>query len=151
MAVANRVILIGRLVRDPETKTTTTGKQMTRFTLAVDRRSKSSTQSADFIPIVTWDSLADICAKYLTKGRQVAVEGRLQYTSVAQPDGSKRTFFDVVADDMRMLGSRAEAQSEAAAGGYGRAQSDYQAAPTPDPLDEDYGGEFGDSNMEVPF
>ena len=151
MAVANRVILIGRLVRDPETKTTTTGKQMTRFTLAVDRRSKSSTQSADFIPIVTWDSLADICAKYLTKGRQVAVEGRLQYTSVAQPDGSKRTFFDVVADDMRMLGSRAEAQSEAAAGGYGRAQSYYQGAPTPDPLDVDYGGEFGDSDMEVPF
>lgn len=77
----NKVILSGRLVRDPEIRYTQTGKAVASFTLAVNRRFSRNTnqeQTADFIPIIVWDKLAEICSKYLFKGSQVLIEGRMQ-------------------------------------------------------------------------
>ena len=76
----NTVVLIGRLVRDPENRFTTAGKAVTTFTLAVDRNftNQAGEREADFIPIVVWGKIAETCANHLNKGRLVAVEGRLQ-------------------------------------------------------------------------
>ncbi|MGM9992605.1 MAG: single-stranded DNA-binding protein [Candidatus Bruticola sp.] len=146
MSVLNRVILIGRLVRDPEVRTTPSGKQTARFTLAVDRRSRNSEKSADFIPITTWESVANFCANYLRKGRQVAVEGRLQINT-KEENGTYRTFVEVVADDVQALGSKSDVQPAAVGG-----SNSYSSSAAPDPLndglDDDFGGE---SDMDVPF
>ena len=77
----NKVILAGRLVRDPELRYTQTGKAVVSFSLAVNRRfsrSADQQQTADFIPIVVWDKLAEVCSKHLFKGSQVLIEGRMQ-------------------------------------------------------------------------
>ena len=89
----NKVILAGRLVRDPEIRYTQTGKAVASFTLAVNRRFSRNTnqeQTADFIPIVVWDKLAEVCSKYLFKGSQVLIEGRMQVRNYEAQDGSKR-------------------------------------------------------------
>jgi single-strand DNA-binding protein len=100
----NKVVLIGRLTRDPELRYTQGGKAFTTFTLAVDRRfSKDKQQTADFIPCVAWDKLAEIIGNNLTKGRRVGVEGRLQTRTYDAKDGSKRSAFDVVVDEMEFL------------------------------------------------
>jgi single-strand DNA-binding protein len=97
----NRVILIGRLTRDPELKYTTNGTAVATFTLAINRRFNKD--ETDFIDIVTWKGLAENCANYLGKGRLAAVEGRLQVRSYEAKDGQKRKVTEVVADDVRFL------------------------------------------------
>ncbi|QGP92124.1 Single-stranded DNA-binding protein A [Neomoorella glycerini] len=101
----NRVILIGRLTRDPELRYTASGVAMTTFTLAVDRNyvNQQGERGTDFIRITVWRKLAETCANHLNKGRLVAVEGRLQTRSYETPDGQKRQATDVVADDVRFL------------------------------------------------
>ena len=89
----NKAILIGRLTRDPEVRYTQSGTAVCTFTLAVDRKfaKKDSGQpTADFIPIVTWRKLAEICGNNLAKGRRISVEGRIQVRSYDAQDGSKR-------------------------------------------------------------
>lgn len=100
----NKAFLIGRLVRDPDMRVTMSGVAITRFTIAVDRIRKKEGQDGvtDFIRIVTWRRLAEICGQYLTKGKLVAVEGRLQIDSY-EKDGVTRTSADVVADNVQML------------------------------------------------
>lgn len=116
----NRVILAGRLVRDPEVRYTQTGKAVASFTLAVNRRfSRSAEQNtADFIPIVVWDKLAEICGNNLVKGSQVLVEGRIQVRSYDAQDGSKRYVTEVIAQDIEFMGSR-PANAPAPAQQYG--------------------------------
>ena len=95
----NKVILSGRLVRDPEIRYTQTGKAVASFTLAVNRRFSRNTnqeQTADFIPIIVWDKLAEICSKYLFKGSQVLIEGRMQIRNYDAQDGSKRYVTEVI-------------------------------------------------------
>lgn len=101
----NRVVLIGRLTRDPELRYIPSGVSVTRFTLAVDRnyQKQQGESSADFIPIVVWRALGENCAKYLTKGRLVAVSGRIQTGSYEAQDGSKRYTTEVVADEVQFL------------------------------------------------
>jgi len=99
----NKVILIGRLTRDPELRfTPTTGKAVAKFGLAVDRGSKNS--GTDFINITVWDKQAEVCAQYLKKGRLVAIVGRLNINAY-EKDGQKRTYTEVVADQVRFLES----------------------------------------------
>ncbi|MGI6452727.1 MAG: single-stranded DNA-binding protein [Syntrophomonadaceae bacterium] len=97
----NRVILIGRLTRDPELRYTTNGTAVCSFTLAVDR--KFSREETDFINIVAWRGLAENCASFLGKGRLAAIEGRLQVRSYEAQDGQKRRVTEVIADDVRFL------------------------------------------------
>jgi single-strand DNA-binding protein len=109
----NKVVLIGRLTRDPELRYTQGGKAFTTFTLAVDRRfSKDKQQTADFIPCVAWDKLAEIIGNNLAKGRKVGVEGRLQTRTYDAKDGSKRSAFDVMVDEMEFLDPKGQGQSQ---------------------------------------
>ncbi|MFT5170793.1 MAG: single-strand DNA-binding protein [Candidatus Marinamargulisbacteria bacterium] len=100
----NKAFLIGRLTRDPETRVTTSGITLSRFTVAIDRFQKkdSGEKEADFIRVVTWRRLAEICGQYLKKGKLVAVEGRLQIDSY-EKDGQTKTSAEIVADNVRML------------------------------------------------
>jgi len=104
----NKVILAGRLVRDPEVRYTQTGKAVASFTLAVNRRFSSSDaqQTADFIPIVVWDKLAEVCGNNLVKGSQVLIEGRIQIRSYDAQDGSKRYVTEVIAHEIEFMGSK---------------------------------------------
>ncbi|HUV05322.1 MAG TPA: single-stranded DNA-binding protein [Armatimonadota bacterium] len=100
----NRVVLIGRLANDPELKYTPSGIPVTTFTLAVNRiPNAQGEREADFIPIVAWRQSAEFAANYLTKGRLVAVEGKLQIRSWVAQDGSRRKTAEVVADNLRSL------------------------------------------------
>ncbi|PZD95207.1 single-stranded DNA-binding protein [Paenibacillus sambharensis] len=108
----NRVILIGRLTRDPEMKYTPTGIATTTFTLACDRPFQTNGQKeADFIPIVTWRQLAETCANYLKKGRLTAVEGRIQVRSYENNEGKRVYVTEVIADNVRFL-ERGEQQEQ---------------------------------------
>ena len=116
----NKVILIGRLVRDPEPRYTTSGVAVTKFTLAVDRPfpNKQGEREADFIDIVTWQKLAETCANNLSKGRLVAVEGRMQIRSYDDNQGIRRKAVEVIAENVRFLDrANKEGVSATAAGG----------------------------------
>ena len=122
----NRVILIGRLTRDPELRYTPAGVAVTQFTLAVDRpftSGGSKEREADFINIVTWRQLAETCANYLRKGRLTAVEGRIQVRNYDNNEGKRVYVTEIVADNVRFLessgGNREDGgSSNANAGGY---------------------------------
>ena len=103
----NRVILIGRLTRDPELRYTPAGVAVTQFTLAVDRpfTSQGGEREADFIPVVTWRQLAETCANYLRKGRLAAVEGRIQVRNYENNEGKRVYVTEVIADNVRFLES----------------------------------------------
>ena len=102
----NKIILIGRLTRDPELRYTPNGAAVCSFTLAVDRRAnQNGEREADFINIVVWNKAGENCAKYLTKGRQAAVEGRLQIRNYDGNDGQKRWVTEVIADNVEFIGS----------------------------------------------
>ena len=101
----NRVVLIGRLTKDPELRYTPSGVAVASFTLAVDRNFKSANgeREADFIPCVVYRQLAELCANYLAKGRLAAVDGRLQIRTYDAQDGQRRWVTEVVAENVRFL------------------------------------------------
>lgn len=101
----NKIILIGRLTRDVETRQTQNQKKVGRFTLAVDRpyTNEKGERDADFIPVVTWGKLAEICVNNIGKGRLVAVEGRLQIRNYTDKQGNKRIWPEVVANTVKFL------------------------------------------------
>lgn len=101
----NRIVIIGRLTRDPELRATSNGTPVATFTAAVDRNVKNARGEfeTDFIPVVAWRGQAESCAKYLSKGKLVAVDGRLQIRTYEAQDGSKRTAAEVHADNVRFL------------------------------------------------
>lgn len=101
----NRVILIGRLTRDPELRYTPAGVAVAQFTLAVDRQfsNQQGEREADFIPIVVWRQQAETCANFLRKGRLAAVEGRIQVRSYDNNEGKRVYVTEVVADNVRFL------------------------------------------------
>ncbi len=102
----NRVILIGRLTRDPELRVTSqSGVPMASFSIAVDRpyQSQSGQRETDFIDCVAWRRLAETVAEHMRKGRLIAVEGRLQIRNYETQDGQRRRVAEVVADDVRFL------------------------------------------------
>ena len=112
----NRIILIGRLTRDPELRYVPSGAPVASFTLAVDRpfRDQQGNRETDFIDIVAWRKLAEQVSQYMSKGRMVAVEGRLQIRSYETQDGQKRTVAEVVADGVRFLDRGRPSTAEAA-------------------------------------
>ena len=116
----NKIFIIGNLTRDPEVKSTPTGVPVVHFTVAVGRPPRPAdsgeeggsqqANAADFIPVVAWRRLAEICGEFLKKGRPVAIEGRIQVRSYDK-DGERRTFTEVVADNVQMLGRKSDAPS----------------------------------------
>jgi single-strand DNA-binding protein len=108
----NKSFLIGRLVRDPEMKVTTSGITVTRFTVAIDRyRKKEGVSNADFIRIVCWRRLGEICGQYLKKGKLVAIEGPL-HVEEYEKDGIQRESIEIVADNVQMLDWGTESATE---------------------------------------
>lgn len=144
----NRVILIGRLTRDPELRYTPAGVAVTQFTLAVDRpfTSQGGEREADFIPVVTWRQLAETCANYLRKGRLTAVEGRIQVRNYENNEGRRVYVTEVIADNVRFL----ESNREGGAGGGGgtREESPFGGGGSGG---NSRGGGFSRSNQDDPF
>ncbi|MBR3795991.1 MAG: single-stranded DNA-binding protein [Clostridia bacterium] len=108
----NKVYLIGNLTRDPELRTTGSGISVCNFSIAVNRRFKNQQTGqteTDFFNIVAWRQLADLCSRYLAKGRKVAVFGSLQSRTYEAQDGSKRTAIDIVADEVEFLSAKGNA------------------------------------------
>ena len=103
----NKVILLGRLVRDPEVRYTQNNTMVCSFSLAVNRRFKQEGQpDADFINIVAWNKTAEFVAKYFTKGQQVAVVGRIQTRNYDDKDGKKVYVTEVVAEEVHFAESK---------------------------------------------
>jgi single-strand DNA-binding protein len=108
----NRVVLIGRLTKEPELRYTPAGIAVTQFVLACDRPvPQGKPKETDFIPIVTWRGLAENCANYLRKGRLCAVEGRIQTRNYDNSEGRKIYVTEVIADNVRFLESGSKDQS----------------------------------------
>jgi single-strand DNA-binding protein len=115
----NKVILIGRLGKDPEVKYTPSGAPVAKFSLATDEvfkdRSGEQQKRTEWHNIVAWNKLADICGQYLTKGKQVYIEGSIRSRQWEDQAGNKRTAYDIVAREMKMLGSKADSDRASAA------------------------------------
>jgi single-strand DNA-binding protein len=125
----NKAILVGRLTRDPDVRLTTTGKTVATFTLAIDRFFSQGQQEAgqpakketDFIPIVVWGRVAEVCGNNLSKGQKVLVDGRIQVRSYEDKTGQKRWVTEIVAQSVEFLERRGAPSGDAEP--YTRGQS----------------------------
>ena len=164
MSSLNKIILIGRLTKDPELRYTNSGTGVCSFDIAVERQHKdaSGNKETDFIHVVVWQKLGELVAQYLRKGRMAAVEGRLQIRQYENRDGHKVRAAEVVADNVRFLDRAPDAQGQGstpatsrnaapAAAPSGRSVSSSRQAEAPsydDPFAEDSQYEYAD---DVPF
>ena len=152
----NRSIIMGRLVRDPELRTTQSGTPVTSFTLAVDRDFKdkdSGEKSTDFIDVVAWRNTAEFVCKYFAKGRMAIAEGRLQIREWKDKDGNNRRTAEIVAENVYFGDSKSDNKGAAApaappayGGGYGAPDGYGYGAPA--------GGGFqevNDDDGNLPF
>jgi single-strand DNA-binding protein len=114
MAAINRVVLVGNLTRDPELRHTPSGTAVCNLRLAVNTRRKDETgqwvDKPNYFDITVWGNQGERCAQYLSKGRPVAVDGRLEWREWETPEGNKRQAVDVVADTVQFLGGRGDGE-----------------------------------------
>lgn len=103
----NRVIFVGNLASDVETRTTNSGKTCALFRLAVQRirSNKDGQREADFFPVVAWGKTAELCVRFLSRGRKIAIDGRLETRSYNAQDGSKRHVTEIIAEQVEFLPS----------------------------------------------
>ena len=148
----NRIILMGRLTRDPELRRTGSGTAVTGFSLAVDRdyKDQSGERETDFIDVVAWRSTAEFVCKYFGKGRMAVVEGRLQIRDWTDRDGGKRRSAEVVADNVYFGDSRREGADNY--GGYPVSTPVSTGRSSGYPMDThtDF-AEIGEEDGELPF
>ncbi|MBQ7964608.1 MAG: single-stranded DNA-binding protein [Ruminococcus sp.] len=140
----NRVILMGRLVSDPELKTTTSGISVTSFRIAVDRSyvKAGAERQADFFDIVAWRNTAEFVCRNFGKGSLIAVDGQLQSRQYQAKDGTNRTVVEVVADNVSFTGERREQAM------YSQPRESYSQIPTPAPS---YSNGSVDDFQEMPL
>lgn len=131
----NRICLIGRLTRNPELKESESGTKQTTFTLAVNRIK----DGADFINCVAWNKIAEVINKYLTKGRELGIEGRLQTNSYEDREGNKHYTTSVVVDNITFIGSKEQDKEQ-----------DIVKQDVKDPFEE-FGDEIELSDEDLPF
>ena len=138
----NKVVLIGRVTRDPELRYTSSNIPTTRFTLAVNRnfQNQNGETEADFIPVVVWRKQAENVKKYVTKGSLIAVEGRIQ-TGSYERDGQRVYTTDVVADNVQFLDTRNQSQNKDSE----VTPLDFQTEEKSVDMSEDVFADFGDS------
>lgn len=149
----NRVVLIGRLTRDPELRYTSNGTAVATFTLAVDRNytNQQGERQADFLNIVVWRQLAELCANYLKKGRLTAVEGSIQTRNYENQEGRKVYVTEIVADNVRFLESNRDRSETGAYPGTGSREFGGQQ-PRRDNNQDPFAGETIDiSDDDLPF
>ena len=151
----NRIILMGRLTRDPELRHTQSGTAVASFSLAVDRDFKDKAtgeKATDFIDVVAWRQTGEFVSRYFTKGRLAVVEGRLQIRDWTDRDGNKRRSAEVVADNVYFGDSKRDAEASGTyGGGYSRPAP--APAPAPDygmPAADDQFSELADYDGELP-
>ncbi len=148
----NRVILMGRLVADPELKTTTSGISVTSFRIAVDRSyvKQGAERQADFFDIVAWRSTAEFVCRNFSKGSLIAVDGQLQSRQYQTREGQNRTAIEVVADQVSFTGERRDASSSY--GGYSQApRSDYGSQMPPSSPAPSYSAGSPSDFQEMPL
>ena len=152
----NRIIVMGRMTRDPELRRTNSGTAVASFTVAVDRdfKSQSGEKETDFIDVVAWRNTAEFASKYFSKGRMAVVEGRLQIRDWTDKDGNKRRSAEVVADNVYFGDSKRDAESAGPySGGYSAPSGGRSPAPSgfgaPDMGDQF--AELSDDDGELPF
>jgi single-strand DNA-binding protein len=140
----NKAILIGNLTRDPELRTASSGVSVCTFTLAINRRfaNKQGVREADFLNIVAFRQTAELCARFLVKGRKVAVIGSIQTRSYDAQDGTKRYVTEIVADEVEFIGSPS---------GSSAGRSDDAPPPEPDDYQGKIGQGFAEDDDELPF
>lgn len=141
----NKVFLIGRLTKDPELTTTNSGVAVCRFSLAINReyRSADGEKATDFFDIIVWRALGENCQKYLKKGQQCAVVGRIENRSYDAQDGTKRRITEIVADSVEFLSRSGEV------GGESVASSDEPRAIKPSKTQKI--SELVDTDEDLPF
>ncbi len=165
----NKVILVGNLGKDPELRYTPSGVAVATFSLATTERYKdrdgNPQKKTEWHNIVVWRQLAEICGKYLHKGKQIYVEGKIQNRSYEDRDGNKRYISEVVVNEMQMLGSRednqqgggsyAGGQDQSYNQGAQQAQGTAQTQPAPSGGGQKPGGSFEEPvfnpDDEIPF
>lgn len=153
----NKVVLVGRLTKDPELRYTNSGIPVSSYTLAVNRTFKSSSgeKETDFINIVCWRKLAEISAKYLKKGRLALIEGRIQTRKYQAQDGSSRTAFEILAEQMQMLETKAMIHEDGSPSSPPAKETSYSSDPDFSKRNiEDFNGMAPDDNIDfedVPF
>lgn len=139
----NSCVLTGRLVADPELRTTPSGLSVCRFRIAVDRPFQKSGEErkADFIDIVAWRSNADFVTKYFRKGSMIAVQGSLQTNNYEDKNGNKRTSYEIVADRTEFCGSKADN------GGAGQANTGAASASYSNSTADDFSSVVDDDDL----
>lgn len=151
----NKAILMGRLTKDPELKSTNNGISVCTFTVAVDRRFKNANgeREADFIPVVAWRQTADFVSKYFQKGQRIALVGSIQVRSWDDNDGQRRYITEIIADEVYF----ADSKSDTSQNNYNRSNSSNQAPNTNFNRQEDSSGpssgffEAPDDDTALPF
>ena len=146
----NRIILMGRLTRDPELRHTQTGTAVASFSLAVDRDFRnrdSGEKGVDFIDVVAWRNTAEFVSKYFTKGRMAVVEGRLQIRDWTDREGGKRRSAEVVADNIYFGDSKRDGETGGASFSRPAAPAGYGMPP----VGGDQFAELADDDGELPF
>lgn len=145
----NRAMIIGNLTRDPEVRTTTTGQNVASFGVATNHswtdKSGQKQERAEFHNIVVWGKLAEICGQYLSKGRKVYIEGRLQTREWEGQDGAKRNRTEIIAENMIML-DRGTGAAPAAGASMATA-----AAASAAPASANQGGDDEIRVEDIPF
>ncbi len=149
----NKVILIGRLTRDPELRTISNGTATTSFSLAVNRpfTNQNGEREADFINCVAWRRQAENIAKYCTKGTQVAVEGRIQTRNYDAQDGTKRYITEVIADNVTFLTPKGGTSSSYSNEGSSMNTTDITTTDISEDPFKDFGQEVVLSEDDLPF
>ncbi|WP_418640157.1 single-stranded DNA-binding protein [Segatella sp.] len=129
----NKVVLLGRLTKDPDVKYTQTGKVVTQFTLAVDRPFKDAdgNKETDFIPVVVWGKAAELVGNSCQKGHRLLVDGRLQIRSYEAKDGSKRWVSEIIANGVEFVERKSDK------GGTSGDKSEFEQFGHAVPFDED--------------
>ena len=147
----NKAILMGRLTRDPEMRTTPQGTSVCSFSIAVNRRfAKEGQQQADFINCVAWRQQADFICKYFTKGSMIAVVGSIQTRTWDGQDGKKQYATEVIVDEAHFTGSKAETGTSGASGNTGFTQPAADSSPF-DEFDATGFSAMGGSEDDLPF
>lgn len=147
----NKVVLIGRLTKDPELKFTPgNGTAVATFTVAVDRKFKSEGQpTADFIPIVVWGKQAENTANYMSKGRLIGISGRIQTRSYEAKDGTRRYVTEIVAEEVQFLGGKQSSDNGNSNFGGGFSQNNSGSSFKSEP---DYGNDVTPvDDDDIPF
>jgi single-strand DNA-binding protein len=147
----NKVLLTGRLTRDPEMRSLASGKNVTTFTVASNEFIGGGREKAEYHPVVTWDRLAEIAGAYLGKGQQVAIEGRLQTRSWDDDRGQRHWKTEIVASHVEMLSGRRKKDYEAqqASDSLVAQAERYGEIPPGDPIPESPGAaDAGDERLD---